>query len=261
MIFLDGESKSGKTAVGRAIKKRLEQENYSVELIVAGNFFRRLTWLALQQKPAGASDGWLEKAVLNVLDGGEIYDNDYDLATLEEPEVDRLVSNVGQLDFVQAAANPWRFGAADKALAGGADVIMLDGRNLRSKFKDWLAKHNASVALELVIACRAEVAAGRYLHDAGNKNPSEVELAATTRMIMDRRSADRNRAKAPYIDPVDPVKLVAGVHNVAEALAKAYDSNTANPPHPIVFDNSEVPRDIGLATVSELASLAIRRLA
>lgn len=258
-IFLDGESKSGKTAVGRAIKSRLEQEDYSVELIVAGNFFRRLTALALAARPSSASEDWLAPVVQKVLAGSKIYDSDYDVSGLESPEVDALVSSVGQLDFVQAAANPCREKAASAALANGADVIMLDGRNLRAKFASWLENSQVPAVLELVIACRSEVAARRYLADNGNKAPSTAELASAQQMIEARRLADRQRTKAAYADPDNPVVLVAGQENVANALALAYKASVPNPPRPILFDNSEVPRDIGLATVSQLALLAAKR--
>lgn len=258
-IFLDGESKSGKTAVGRAIASHLEQNSYSTNIIVAGNFYRRLTMLALRSKPATIPDDWLESAVQKVLSDHEIYETDYDVSELDSPDVNTLVSEVGKMDFVQAAAGPWRVKAADLALAGGASVLMFDGRNLRTKLSDWLAKNNVPVALELVIACRAEAAASRYLADGGNKNPTPAELASATEMVNQRRLADRNRRQAPYVDPEDPVELVAGQPEAA--LALAFAAETKNPPRPIRFDNSEVPKEIGLATVSELALLAVRRLA
>lgn len=258
-IFLDGESKSGKTAVGRAIASALEQNNYSTSPIIVGNFFRRVTALALAGRPSHASEDWLEPTVRKVLADEEIYKSDYDASALDTPEIDALVSSVGQLDFVQAAAGPWREKAADQALASGAEVVMLDGRNLRLKFAAWLAGNHVPVALELVIVCRAEVAASRYLADSGNASPTSQALAAATEMINQRRRADRSRAKAAYIDPENPVTLVAGIDNAEGALALAFAASVSNPPRPILFDNSEVPRETGLATVSQLALLAIKR--
>lgn len=264
VIFLDGESKSGKTAVGRAIKSRLEAENYSVELIVAGHFFRRLTWLTLQMGLDLTSDDDLKKAVRQALNSPEMLSTEYDPATLEIPAVDHLVSRASQFDFVQSAANPWRERAAEAARAKGVDVVMMDGRNLRARLFKWRSGHDVPLALELVIHCNAEEAANRYLHDAGNKKPSTDELAGITKMVEARRTADRNRTEAPYLDPVNPVRLIAGVDNAAGALEESYGkphgSLSSRLPRPILFDNSEVPRDTGLATVSELASLAVHRL-
>ncbi len=257
-IFLDGESKSGKTAVGRAIQATLEQNGYSTSVIVAGNFFRRLTVLALKSKPTVAEADWLEPAVQKVLSGHEIYETDYDASELDLPEVNALVSEVGKMDFVQAAAGLWRVKAADLALVSNAAVLMFDGRNLRTKLANWLTKNKVPIVLELVIACSAEAAASRYLADGGNKNPTSAELADATEMVNQRRLADRNRRQAPYIDPENPVELIAG--QPAVALAQAFAINTTSPPRAIRFDNSEVPRDVGLATVSELALLAVRRL-
>lgn len=262
VIFLDGESKSGKTAVGRAIVERLNVAGLTSRDVVAGHYFRRLTLLALAARPNDASDNldWLAPAVAAALKSDEIYNLDYDASQLEDPDVEALVSSVGQLDFVQEAAKKWRTVSAERALASGARVILFDGRNLRSKLAAWLASADVTVALELVIFCRASEAARRYLSDEGNSSPTPAELVAATEVIKDRRQQDRTRREAAYRDPVNPVELNAGHDNIVNSLELAFSLDVTNPPLPITFDNSEVSHHDGLATVSELAMLAVKRI-
>lgn len=254
-IFLDGESKSGKTAVGRHIKQTLEAEGHRVRLIVAGNFFRTVTWLILQK----GSDKDLESISKEVLEVPELTD-EYNDSQLQSNEVDALVSQVGSLDIVQEAAIGWRINAAQRALDDGIYILLYDGRNLRSKLSDWSSKAGVKTALELIIYCHPDVAAKRYLSDEGNKNPSEAELKQTTDMITTRREMDRKRKEAAYVDPDDPIRLVAGTDNAKEAIVEAYEEEVANPPRPVLFDNSEVPLADGLATVEELTLEAVKRM-
>lgn len=262
VIFLDGESKSGKTAVGRAIRQALQDDGYTVRLLVAGHFFRHLTLLALQRRPdkAGLVGDWLEAALHDVLTTDQLYKPVEDVTALHTPEVDAAVSAVGQFDFVQHAATDWRVKSAQRTLDDGVDIMLFDGRNLRSKLTDWSKEHDVTVALELIIACRAGVAAARYLSDEGVAEPSAEQLAGATKMIEDRREMDRQRNQAAYSEPADAVKLVVGSDSVDEALTKAWELGTDNPPRPVRFDNSEVPRDDGLRTVTDIARKAVKRL-
>jgi cytidylate kinase len=258
VIFLDGESKGGKTAVGRHIKQTLESNGRSVRLIISGNFFRTVTWLVLPKVLSDPTDEELLTAVNEVLQLPELQ-HDYDEARLQSSDVDALVSRIGSLDEVQTAVVTWRWEAAKKALDDGIDILVFDGRNLRQKMHDWMKARGVKVALELIIFCRAEVAAARYLANEGNKDPSESELANVTRMIEKRRQTDRRRNAAAYQDPVDPVRLAAGIDNAKEAVAAAFTGDIIDPPRPIIFDNSEVPLKDGLATVAELSVDAVGR--
>lgn len=262
VIFLDGESKSGKTAVGRTIVERLNAAGLTTQSVTAGHFFRRLALLALARRPDDADENndWLKPAVTETLKSAELYDLNYDAAELESPAVEAIVSSVGKLDVAQHAASHWRVASAEKALASGAQIILFDGRNLRAKLAEWQTGANLPVALELVIFCRADEAARRYLGDEGNDSPTEAELAAATEIIEQRRQADRSRHEAPYVDPIDPVELAVDKGGANQALELAYDASSTNPPRPIRFDNSDIPRRDGLASASELALLAIKRI-
>jgi len=261
IIFLDGESKSGKTAVGRSMLQALEQRGGRVRLLVAGNFFRHVTLLAVNARPQSApDDSWLEETVRQVVSSPALLDSVPNVALFDQPEVERLVSVVGQFGFVQDAVAAWRVASAQQALDDGVETLLFDGRNLRAKLNNWLADTGVIVALELLIYCRPEVAAARYLSDSGNKSPSAEELAAATQMVEERRKRDRNRGQAAYVDSDNPINLVVGTDSVDAALAAAFDSDVADPPRPIRFDNSEVPREDGLSTVTELAVKAINRL-
>jgi cytidylate kinase len=258
VIFLDGESKGGKTAVGRHITDSIKAKGFSVKLVVSGNFFRAVTLLALKRLNSSPTDGELLAVVFEVLQLPEVHD-DYPQHQLQSPEVDALVSRVGRLDVVQTAIVTWRWAAAKNALDDGIDVLIFDGRNLRSKLHDWMEAKKVKTALELIIYCRPEVAAGRYLAAQGKSEPSADELTKETETIQSRRDMDRKRNEAAYQDPVDPIKLVAGIHNAKQAVADAYGPDVADPPRPIIFDNSEVPLKEGLATVEELATEAVQR--
>lgn len=261
IIFLDGESKSGKTAVGRSMLEALEQRGHQVRLLVAGNFFRHATLLAIEAKPQNAGDdSWLEAALQQALVSPALLGAAPDNSLLNQPEVERLVSLAGQFGFVQDAAVDWRIASAQRALDDGIEIVLFDGRNLRAKLHDWLLKNNVTTALELSIYCRPEVAAARYLSDSGNTSPSDHELAGATRIIEERRQRDRDRGQAAYIDPNSPINLVVGTDSVDAALAAAFDPSVAEPPRPIRFDNSEVPRHEGLRTVTRLAVKAVDRL-
>lgn len=258
-IFLDGESKSGKTAVGRHIKQVLEVSGHQVRLVVAGYFFRTVAVLTLRSDFDRNSEESLAAAVRGVLGSAELLD-EINESALHTPEIDEWVSRIAQFDFVQSAAQGWRQQSAQKALDDGIDVVLLDGRNLRAKLSDWLEKTNVAVALELIIFCRAEVAARRYLMDAGNVSFSEQELQAATVMITERRQMDRRRNEAAYQEPVDPIILRPGEIQATDALEVAFAEATVNPPRPILFDNSDVPLADGLATVEALASAAIDKI-
>ncbi|MCA9325869.1 (d)CMP kinase [Candidatus Saccharibacteria bacterium] len=260
IIFLDGESKSGKTAVGRSILKVLTEQNMNARLLVAGNFFRQLTLLTLGRKPVNVDDdSWLEPAVRQSLQDPALY-SEANTHALEQDSVEQLVSKIGALDFVQDMVTEWRINSAQKAVEDGINLLILDGRNSRQRLTGWLAQTGTVVALDLNIFCRPEVAGARRLSDEGNTNPTDQELSAATQEVIKRRQRDRERAQAAYTDPVDPVELVVGAHSVDDALSQAFADNVENPPRPIRFDNSEVSREDGLSTVTELALKAVQRL-
>jgi cytidylate kinase len=254
-IFLDGESKSGKTAVGRRIRESLEEQGYKVRLIVAGHFFRFLTKLALDRMPVGASD--IPDAQIHaILDSPELYGEMPDAKALNSLQIDKWVSRIAQRTFVQEAADEWRIKAAQRALDDGIDIVLLDGRNLREKLDNWISQSGTKTALELIIACRAEVAAARYL---GRRQYTRTQLEATTRQIAERRQMDRQRSEAAYIDPANAVNLRPGAEHIIRAMQAAWASDVTNPPLPIRFDNSDVPLKIGLRTVTELAEKSVKK--
>jgi len=261
VIFLDGESKSGKTAVGRSMQRALEAHGESTRLLVVGNLFRHLTLLALAGKPDDESVAdWLEPATRQALKSEALLQPVDDPAKLEQPDVEQYVSVVGQFDFVQEAVAAWRVAALRKAAADGVTALLYDGRNLRAKLQDSLAPERATVALDLTIYCRPDVAAKRYLADEGVESPTDDELSRATQVITERRQRDRQRQQAAYVEPTNPLRLVVGSHSVDKTLSAAFAPEVSDPPRPILFDNSEVPREDGLHTVTELAIKAMQRL-
>ena len=240
------------------MRQALENEGMRVRLIVAGQYFRLVTVLTLQQKADLDDDEVLSRVVHDVLNSPELY-NEMNPKRLQQPEVDTLVSRLAQLDFVQAAAQTWRQQMAQRALDDGVQVVIFDGRNMRRKLSGWLHKTGVPVVLELIIACRADVAAKRYLAAAGNRWPNHDEIVAATEMIERRRSMDRQRSEAPYLEPQNPIRVRAGIEEAHEAVRTAFSEPSSTSPRPIVFDNSRVPLADGLATVTALALAAIRQ--
>lgn len=259
IIFLDGESKSGKTAAGSAIASRLHHDGHNVRSLVAGEYFRHVTLLALADKPQSSDSTWLEPAVRKALQSEQLLLPVAEPQRLHGPDVEELVSAVASYGFMQEAASSWRVASAQKAVDDKAEVLLFDGRNLRRKLSDWLAHESANVALDLNIFCRPDVAGARKLHDAGVLSPTPEQLSAATQEVIDRRQRDRQREYAAYVDPDDLVDLKAGTQTVEQVLAEAFAPQVADPPLPIRFDNSDVPASVGLDTVTTLAVRAIER--
>ena len=261
-IFLDGESKTGKTTVGSAIEADLIND-YKVYKAVAGSFYRRLTVVALELH-GGTYDhddlDWLEADIVSAIESREAYNEDRNWDSIDSKEIDELVSVAGQLPITQAAGKEWWPIMADMALRQGADVLVVDGRNPRAKLAEWRATHDLPIALDLCVYCDPTVAAQRYARSQGIKDPTEQQLADAEASIMKRRALDRNRSVAPYIEPPDQIEFDSGVSNANKVVQQAFTADIAEPPQVIRFDTSHSPLEITQVTAGQLARAALSYL-
>ncbi len=258
-IFLDGESKTGKTTVGSAIEADLAKD-YHVLRTLSGSFFRRLTVAALEQHglPYDATEAeWLEGTVRDVIDSRVAYDETKDWSGIHSKEVDELVSVLGQLQITQDAVKEWWPIMGDAAIAQGVEVLIVDGRNPRAKSAKWRANHHVPIALDLCVYCDPDVAAQRYVHSQGITNPTAQQLASARDMILGRRELDRNRAAAPYIESPNQVEFDSGISDATQVVEQAFSSEVTNPPQVIRFETSHSPLEITQVTAGALARAAI----
>ncbi|CAN5360400.1 hypothetical protein BH09PAT4_BH09PAT4_04730 [soil metagenome] len=261
-IFLDGESKTGKTTVGSAIEADLAKD-YHVLRTLSGSFFRRLTVAALDLRGGdydSTDQEWLEGAVAQVIDSRIAYDESKDWSAIHSKEVDDLVSVLGQLQIAQDAAKEWWPLMGDAALKQGVEVLIVDGRNPRAKSAKWRAEHDVPIALDLCVYCDPDVAAKRYVYSQGATDPTPAQLAEARAQIVQRRELDRNRAAAPYIEPADQVDFDSGVSDETETVEESFAADVVDPPRVIRFDTTHSPLEITQVTAGALARAAIRRL-
>lgn len=257
-MFLDGESKTGKTTVGAAIAADLAKD-HKVYRAVAGSFYRRLTVLALEAHGAYAPDdlSWLEEAVRRAIAGREAYNDDRDWNTINSLAVDELVSVAGQFEITQQAAEEWWSITADTAAGQAADVLVVDGRNPRAQLAEWRMAHDLPIALDLCVYCDPAVAARRYVQAQGVADPSAAQVAAARDSIVARRELDRRRAFSPYIEPPAQIMFDSGVSDARQVVQQAFTADVAEPPHVIRFDTSHSPLEMTQMTAGQLAHAAL----
>jgi cytidylate kinase len=261
-IFLDGESKTGKTTVGAAIAADLSKK-YRVYKAIAGSFYRRLTVLALESHGGTYTHddlAWLEAAIQRVIAGREAYNEDRNWDAINSKAIDELVSVAGQFPATQAAGNEWWSIMADPALQNDAEVLVVDGRNPRLQLAEWRLTHELPIALDLCVYCDPEVAAQRYVHSLGAANPSAEQLATAQAEIMKRRALDRNRPAAPYVEPPDQIVFNSGVTDAAEVVRQAFTADVSEPPQVIRFDTTNSPLPLTKVTAGQLARAALEYL-
>ena len=255
-ILLDGESKVGKTSVNNAIIEDL-QRGHSVLLADAGAFFRRITAAVLDILKVKNADAVppdvLDKAVKKVLRAGTAFEDEYPWGDLEREPVGKLVSVISQRADVQAAGELWYAETAERALASGVDVLVLNGRNPRAR----LGNHDIGLCLELLIQCDPEVAGLRAVLAKGIAKFSVAVIAKERDAVIARRQLDRNRADNPFVEPPHVLPFVVGKSSPKQLLADSWDAPAAEAPYTIGFDTSHVPIEVMTKNVQALAHSAL----
>lgn len=262
-IFLDGESKTGKTTVGLAVERALSPY-FKIHTTAAGSFYRRVTLLAveLHQAADGADTAWLEAALKEALASDAAYDEERDWTNAHSPKVDELVSVAGQFEFMQAAGRDWWHKTADLALEQAVDVLVVDGRNPRKKLARWRAEHPDAmpIALDLCVYCTPEEAGRRYAADYADGEPTADQIAAATAMIDNRRHLDRSRAASPYEEPANQLLFEPLTGDAVTTIRESFESAKGDPPRVIRYDTTESPMPITLHQAGALAQSAVEYL-
>lgn len=264
-IYIDGETKTGKGAAGKAIADALSVKDLSVYYDVAGDFYRRYValvrqYLKLDETEALPKGSRLEAAAIAVHETKRAFAPDETLGDLQRPAIANSVSTLGELPLAQMAGQEWWAMTAKLAQEAGAQVVVLDGRNPRSRMHDQEAKTGIAVhtALDLFMVCEPAVAALRTLLASGVPEPSEQQLKTETEAVVNRRQKDRLRTEFPYIMPAFTVPFLAEKDDASGTINKSWlPRSGAGLPVTVELDNSHISKPDMLAAVSDLASAAV----
>ncbi len=256
-IYIEGETKTGKGAASEAISNALKDQGLKVYYDVAGDFFRRFTATIRKQLQLGINDPLPARDALisiakQLYQNGQAFSLDADLGDLQRPEISNCVSQLGELPIAQEAAVDWYAQSVKQAVASGAKVMVLDGRNPRRHVEQNVNNQAVQTILDIYMTCEPGVAARRVLLGEGNAQPTASQLQPIMDNIADRRWRDRQRAEWPFWWPDVYLPFVPGQDSVA-ATIKASRQSSENIPLPIVIDNSYVPKPIMWAAVEGLA--------
>lgn len=267
-VYVDGETKTGKGAAGKAIAEALQQAGYKVYYDVAGDFYRRYVALVrrelqLDEEAALPTGPALEKAASKLYGDGSVFTYRGDLGDLQRPAISQSVSVFGELALAQQAGRDWWAMTARQARAAGAEVIVVDGRNPRSRMATQAAKTGIlpRTALDLYLTCEPAEAARRVLLGRGIQNPAAKEIEAEAALVMKRREQDRTRTEEPFIVPTVYETYVPSEGRVEAMLNRALEPHgDAALPVTITLDNTDLTKSEMLAAVIELATAAVSEL-
>lgn len=197
VIAIDGPTASGKTAVGKALARRL-----AYRFVDTGDMYRATTWLALEQ-----GIGFDDEAALSLLaeesdiqilpdsEGGAVRVNGRDITTaLRSPEVEAAVSLVSRVEGVRQALV-----AKQRHLADGGALVMA-GRDIGTVV---LRKE---AGLKVYLTASAVVRARRRLGDmaAQGRTASYEEVLEA---LQRRDRLDSQRAISP-LRPAEDAHII-----------------------------------------------------
>ena len=161
-ILLDGPSKVGKTCVGTDLSAHLESQiDGPIRFDVIGDFFRRMTVAVMEELGPDPAPDALLKVLAKVIDSNVAFDNGRTWGDLHSPEVDNLVSTVGEKNIAQKEKYTWGGRALAKALDEETELWIVDGRNPRRTLADAWKLPEVSLVLDLFIHCDLEPSALR----------------------------------------------------------------------------------------------------
>ncbi|HET9174282.1 MAG TPA: (d)CMP kinase [Candidatus Saccharimonadales bacterium] len=264
-VYVDGETKTGKGAAGHAIADALRQEGLAVYYDVAGDFFRRFVALVrldlgLQEEDELPEGAELEAAAERVYNSREPFAQRDDLGDLQRPAISHSVAVLGKLPLVQKAGGEWWAMTMRLAVAAKAEVVVLDGRNPRSRVQDQVADTGIQpvTALELFMTCEPEVAARRALLAKGVLSPVPNQLAEETRYVITRRELDRQRDENPFQLPEHSVAYDPATSTPQAIIDRSWSSkNSTELPITITLDNTHLAMTDMLHAVTQLAVVAV----
>jgi len=264
-VYVDGETKTGKGAAGKAIAAILKENGLQVYYAVAGDFFRRYVALVREYLQLGESDPLptgqsLEDAAAVVHASRRAYENDLDVGDLQRPIISQSVAILGELPYVQKAGAEWWAMTLQLARDNDTDVLLVDGRNPRYKLDHAAEETGIHVqpVLDLFMTCEAEEAARRTLRLQGIANPTAAELAAARTKIELRRKQDRERSARPFVEPDTTVKYEPAKTTAVATITLSWQPHKqAELPVAIELDNTQFTEDEMISAVRSLALAAI----
>jgi cytidylate kinase len=265
-VYVDGETKTGKGAAGKAMAEALKNKGLNVYYDVAGDFYRRYTaWvriaLGLNEDDALPNGDMLEKVATEVYKSGQAFKIDNErLGNLQRPAISKFVSQLGELPVAQYADEDWCSATIEQAAAQGAEVIVIDGRNPRVKLQAASTRVGIAlkVVLDLFMTCDTAEAGRRLLLSRGVNKPSAEQVKLASDEIAKRRAQDRQRPVNPFVTPAVSVPYDLNGMDIKEVITASWRPRTdAELPVAINIDNTGITEPEMLAAVRELALAAL----
>ena len=193
-ITIDGPVASGKTAVGRALARRIP-----ARFLDTGMMYRAITWASIQQQINFDNQDALAELTktLNIeviledgeqilkVDGTDITDE------LRDPDVELNVSKISQVGSVRH-----ELVSQQRAIASTGDIVMV-GRDIGTVV---IPEADLIIYLDASIQIRA-----KRRHDEMRRKGHRIELENLVEEIKTRDNMDSNRKDSPLMSAKDAV--------------------------------------------------------
>ena len=193
-ITIDGPVASGKTAVGRALARRIP-----ARFLDTGMMYRAVTWASLQQKIDLNNNADLAKLTKSLsievvledgeqvlkVDGTDITDE------LRDSDIESNVSKISQVGAVRHELVDQQ-----RAIASTGDIVMV-GRDIGTVV---IPDADLKIYLDASIQIRA-----KRRHDEMRRKRQRIDLEKLVEEIKTRDNMDSNREDSPLVSAEDAV--------------------------------------------------------
>ncbi|MAT07500.1 MAG: cytidylate kinase [Chloroflexi bacterium] len=193
-ITIDGPVASGKTAVGRALARRIP-----ARFLDTGMMYRAVTWASLQQKIDINNNADLAKLTKSLsievvledgeqvlkVDGTDITDE------LRDSDIESNVSKISQVGAVRHELVDQQ-----RAIASTGDIVMV-GRDIGTVV---IPDADLKIYLDASIQIRA-----KRRHDEMRRKRQRIDLEKLVEEIKTRDNMDSNREDSPLVSAEDAV--------------------------------------------------------
>ena len=193
-ITIDGPVASGKTAVGRALARRIP-----ARFLDTGMMYRAVTWASLQQKIDLNNNADLAKLTKSLsievvledgeqvlkVDGTDITDE------LRDSDIESNVSKISQVGAVRHELVDQQ-----RAIASTGDIVMV-GRDIGTVV---IPDADLKIYLDASIEIRA-----KRRHDEMRRKRQRIDLEKLVEEIKTRDNMDSNREDSPLVSAEDAV--------------------------------------------------------
>ncbi len=239
--LLDGPSKTAKTSIGRHLKNVLQSEiKGEVRLAIAGEFFRRMAMLCVEEVGDDPSSEDLQQQLTRVIATEDAFDEGRKWGDLQTELADTMSSRVGSYGEAQEAMGVWYDRTTTRAHADDVELLIIDARNPRLHVE-------GVVALDLFLDCDIDTAVRRM-------SPPVGQESQLRRKLIERRRSDEVRPDLPMQGPrFDAVPYTLYTPDYVDEIVASMN-HVPNRPAPVYFDNSE----LALVPMLEAATLLSR---